>query len=138
GFSETPPSHLLHMVAMQLNIPPNSWCESGRRDTTRREHLLELRALFGFRPFTKQHYQPSVKGLEELALQTDKGIVLAKALVDQRQRQSILLPSIYVIEQICSQAITRSTRHIYHLLTESLTKEHQSQLDRLLILPVDS
>jgi TnpA family transposase len=138
GCRETPPSHLLHMVATQLNIQANSWFEYGQRDTTRREHILELRALFGFQSFAKQHYQPSINGLEELALQTDKGFVLAKALVHQLQRQSILLPSIYVIEQICSQAITRAIRRIYHLLTESLTKEHQRQLDMLLILPEDS
>jgi TnpA family transposase len=138
GFNQSPPSHLLDMVAIQLNIPPSSWSEYGRRNNTRWEHVVELQTTFGFQAFTRQYYQSSVNSLGEVALQTDKGFVLAKTLVHHLQRQSILLPSIYVIEQICSQAITRATRHIYHLLTESLTKEHQSQLDRLLILPEDS
>src|SRR3989338_4935677 len=37
GFGETPPSQLLEMAAMQLNISANRWCEYGQRDTTRRE-----------------------------------------------------------------------------------------------------
>lgn len=134
GFGQAPPSHLLDMVAMQLNIPASSWSEYGQRDKTRHEHLVELQATFGFQPFAKRHYQPSVNGLGELALQTDKGIVLAKALVHHLQRQSVLLPSVHVIERICAEAITRAARDIYHLLTESLTKEHQIQLDGLLIL----
>jgi TnpA family transposase len=137
-FGQEPPSHLLEIVAMQLNIPASSWSGYGKRDKTRREHLVELQATFGFQPFAKQHYQPSLYSLEELALQTDKGIVLAKALVHRLQGQSVLLPSIHVIERICAQAITRAARSIYHLLTESLTKEHQRHLDELLILLEDS
>src|SRR3989338_3360606 len=63
GFDDTPPSHLLHMVAMQLNILASSWHEYGRRNNTRREHLVELQTLFGFYPFAKQHYGPSITSL---------------------------------------------------------------------------
>jgi Domain of unknown function (DUF4158) len=58
--------------------------------------------------------------LEDLAAQIDKGIVLATALIQSRRSQAILLPSINVIERICSEAITRATRRIHVLLTESL------------------
>ena len=68
-------------MAKQLKVPPERWAEYGRRDQTRREHLVELQAVFGFRSFTMRHYRLAVHDLDDLAWQTDKGIVLAGALV---------------------------------------------------------
>jgi hypothetical protein len=42
--------------------------------------LVELQTVFGFKPFTMSHYRQAVHTLTELALQTDKGIVLASTL----------------------------------------------------------
>ncbi|HBR5099697.1 TPA: DUF4158 domain-containing protein, partial [Klebsiella pneumoniae] len=41
----------------------------------------ELQTVFGFQPFTIGHYRQAVQLLTELAMQTDKGIVLARALM---------------------------------------------------------
>ena len=43
--------------------------------------------------------------LDDLAWQTDKGIVLARELADGLRRKSVLLPSVGVIERICAEAI---------------------------------
>ena len=83
---------LLRMVAAQIKVPIDEWQKYGQRAETRREHLLKLQALFGFRTFATRDYRPSALGLNELAWQTDKGIVLATALVDSLRRQSVLLP----------------------------------------------
>lgn len=50
------------------------------------EHLSELQTVFGFRPFTMSHYRQAVQMLTELAMQTDKGIVLASALIGHLRR----------------------------------------------------
>jgi len=138
GADEQPFAPLLSLVATQLKVPPGSWIEYGRRDQTRREHLGELQALFGLRSFTMRHYRLAGHGLDDLAWQTDKGIVLAGALVGNLRRQSILLPSLNVIERICDEAITRATRRIHASLTKALTPEHQRQLDALLNLRENS
>ena len=91
---------LLRLVAAQLKVSPEHWAAYGKREQTRREHLVELQTVFGFRPFGKRHYRATVLGLEELAWQTDKGVVLAAALVDRLRQQSILLPTLPVIERI--------------------------------------
>jgi len=123
---------LLKMLASQLKLTEESWSGYGQRGQTRREHLTELQSVFGFQAFAAQHYQPSVQGLEDIAAQTDKGIVLATALVQRLRAQSILLPSINVIERICAEAVTRATRRIHKALTESLADAHRKQLDGLL------
>ena len=99
----------------------------GRRAETRREHIAELQAIFGFQPFTRHHYRQAVYSLDDLGAQTDKGIVLAMALVESLRNQLILLPSINVIERICSEAVTRATRRVYRALTAPLTDPHRER-----------
>jgi len=123
---------LLRLIASQLKVPPETWADYGQRAETRREHLLELQSVFGFQPFTTRHYRPTVYSLDELAWQTDKGIVLATVLVDGLRRKSILLPSPGVIERICAEAITRANRRIYAALSEPLSDIHRHRLDELL------
>jgi len=129
---EAPPPDFLSYIGKQLNISIDCWNEYGQRDETRREHLIELQSILGCAQFTMKHYRPAVHNLEEIALQIDKGIVLSSALIRFLRSQSILLPSINVIERICSEAITRSNRKIYHALAGSLTDIHKGKLDRLL------
>ncbi len=127
-----PSAPLLGMVAAQLNVEPERWAEYARRDETRREHLIEIQAVFGSHAFTSAHYRLSIGQLQNLAGQTDKGIVVAAAMIDTLRRQNVLLPSAMVIERMCSEAITRANRRIYAVLTDPLSKAHQQGLEDLL------
>lgn len=82
GVNEPPFPPLLKLIADQLKVSVESWGEYGQREQTRREHLVELQTAFGFQPFTMIHYRQAVHTLTELAMQTDKGIVLANALIE--------------------------------------------------------
>ncbi len=138
GAREEPFVPLLQAVAAQLKVPVESWSEYGQRAETRREHALELQALFGFKAFTMRHYREGVRSIEDVAWQTDKGIVLASALVDEYRRQQVLLPTLTNIERICAEAVTRANRRIYASLTGSLTEVHRAHLDALLRLKDNS
>src|SRR5208283_5135323 len=130
---------LLRLITDQIKITASEWTQYARRAETRREHFLELQSLFGFKSFTTaDHYKMAVQSLEELAWQTDKGIVLAIHLIQSLRSQSILLPSINVMERICSEAITRATRRIYTTLTSALTDTNLQQLDILLKVKPDA
>ena len=111
GVDEEPFPPLLKLVAEQLKVGVESWDEYGQREQTRREHLVELQMVFGFQPFTMSYYRHAVQMLTELAMQTDKGIVLASALIDHLRRQSIILPAINAVERASAEAITRANRH---------------------------
>ena len=132
GADESPSPALLRMVAAQLKVPVACWDEYGQRDQTRREHLIELQMAFGFKPFTMRHYRQAVQALTELALQTDKGIVLASTLVENLRRQAIILPAMNAIERASAEAITRANRRIHAALADSLTPAHRQRLDELL------
>lgn len=132
GTEGEPPGPLLRMVAKQLKVPVESWTEYGQRAETRREHLLELQKVFGFKSFTMSHYRQAVRTLTDLAMQTDKGIVLASALIENLRRQAIILPTMNTIDRASAEAITRANRRIYAALTDSLSAVHRQRLDELL------
>ena len=79
-------------------------------------------------------YRRLVDHLAELARQTDRGIVLAEALVELLRQGHIILPAVDVIERMCSEALVRGTRHVYEALTGSLSDHHRRALDGLLAL----
>lgn len=130
--ADLPPEGLLALVASQLKIPKSTWLKYGDRENTRREHSVELQSIYGFKPFTMRDYRPAVHSLAEMAMQTDKGVVLARALVEDLRHRMVLIPAMNVIERICAEAITRATRRIYLALTDSLTPDHCQRLDDLL------
>jgi hypothetical protein len=134
GSGEVPFPPLLRRVASQLKVSTNRRNDCAHRDQTQREHIAKLQTIFGFKPFTEHHYRQAVYSLDDLAAQTDKGIVLATALVHELRDQFILLPSVNVIERICAEAVTRGNRRLYRILTEPLSHVHSRALDNLLKL----
>lgn len=128
-----PAPSLLRMVSGQIKVSDEAWADYGQREQTRREHLVELQADLGLRTFTTlSHYRAAVHSLAGLALQTDKGIVLAHALADSLRSNGILLPTVDVVERICAEAITRANKHIHAALSDPLTRVHRQRLDELL------
>jgi hypothetical protein len=97
---------LLRLVANQLKVGIESWDEYGQREQTRREHLVELQTVFGFQPFTIGHYRQAVQLLTELAMQTDKGIVLARALMGTIEKTAVVIaPALNAVERASAEAI---------------------------------
>ncbi|CAB3774949.1 hypothetical protein LMG29542_08331 [Paraburkholderia humisilvae] len=132
GVGEPPFPPLLRLVANQIKVGVESREEYGQREQTRREHLVELETVFGFQTFTMSHYRQAVQLLTELAIQTDKGIVLASALIEHLRRQSIIVPALSAVERASAEAITRANRRIYEALAESLSDAHRGRLEDLL------
>ena len=126
------PAPMLAWIARQLRIDPACWPKYAERQETRREHLIELRAYLGLSPFGLGHYRQAVHTLTELALQTDKGVVLAGSALDVLRRGHVIAPTLDVIESICAEAVTRANRRIYRALTEPLSNAHLERLDALL------
>jgi hypothetical protein len=85
-------------------------------------------------PFSVTDYRRFVHQLAELAQQTDRGIVLAEALLELLRQQRIILPALDVIERVSSEALTRGTRQVYEALTALLADHHCQALDGLLAI----
>ncbi len=128
----TPPDGLLSHVSRQLQINPDSWVEYAQRDETRREHALELQAAFDYRSFTVEEYRQQRGMLTELALQTNKAMIIAQQLIEILRKRYIILPPARVIDRLCAEALVRGTRLLYQRLIGGLNIKHHKQLDKLL------
>jgi hypothetical protein len=126
------PPPLLQWIGRQLRLDPACWSQYAEREETRREHLLELRAYLGMESFRLAHYRQAVHATTELALQTDKGIILASIVLESLRHRHIILPTLDVVERVCAEAITRVNRRIYDTLAEPLSDAHRHRLDDLL------
>jgi TnpA family transposase len=133
-----PPVPLLDFVSHQLRLEPGLWPHYAQRSETRREHLAELQAWLNLRTFTLADYRRVLPPLAELAQQTDRGLVLAEALVEQLREQRIILPSIEVIERACGEALSRGTCRVYEALSGPLSELHRLALDALLAVRAGS
>ena len=133
-----PPAALLALIGQQLNIDPDIWPQYAQRPETRREHLSELQAWLNLSPFTGTDYRRLMEPIAELAQQTDRGIVLAEALVERLRQERIILPPLAVIERVCSEALTRGTRLVYEALTAPLTANHRHAFGRLLTIRAET
>jgi len=134
GVDQPPFPPLLRWVVQQLKVQAESWEDYGQREQTRREHLAELQAWLNLTPFSVSDYRRLVHSLTELAQQTDRGIVLAQALVELLRQQRIILPALDVIDRVCSEALTCGTRLLYEALTAPLADHHRRALDDLLAI----
>ena len=127
-----PSADMLSFVARQVHAPPEAWAAYAQRDETRREHASALQTAFGYRPFTVTEYRQRRGALTALALQTNKAVVIAEALLDILRTDRIIVPSARVIDRLCAEALARGTRLFYRRLTEGLDADHRERLDHLL------
>ena len=80
GPSEAPPAHLLAFIADQFRINPKAFADYAQRDETRREHLAELQAYLGVRPFGRQDYRTMAQIASNESIGTDRGDAIVGAI----------------------------------------------------------
>jgi TnpA family transposase len=123
---------VIQWVASQIQVDVTAWVKYAERDQTRREHFQELRSYLGLSPFSLADFRLLINGLTNLAMQTDKGLVIAVQATELLRQRQVILPALNVIDRACAEAITIATRRIYKTLIEPLTAEHKQRLDDLL------
>jgi TnpA family transposase len=131
------PDPVIQWIARQIRSDAAAWPQYGARDETRREHLQELRAYLSLSAFGLPDFRRLVHSLADLAMQTDKGLVLAAQALDILRQRHIILPALAVIERACAEAVTRANRRIYQALLEPLQPHHLRGLDNLLNVAPD-
>jgi len=136
GVGEDAHPQVVATLASQLGIDPGAFAAYRQgRDTTRREHLLELQRAFGYRSFSAPVYRELAGWLLPIALSTDVGPVLVGAVVDELRARQILAPALSTIERLAWETRRRAQRLIFVRLTAALTDAQRSQLDALLVVP---
>ncbi len=131
------PEAVITWIAKQVRSDAAAWPEYGEREKTRNEHLHELRAYLGLSMFGLSDFRKLVHSLADLAMQTDKAMVLAAYSLETLRQKHIILPALTVIERACAEAVTRANRRIYRALIDPLERHHKRSLDNLLNVAPD-
>lgn len=79
------PDPVIDWIAGQIRSDAAAWPQYGVRDETRREHFQELRAYLSLSAFGLADFRTLVHSLADLAMQTDKGLILAAQALDTLQ-----------------------------------------------------
>ena len=133
GSKDEPDPRIMAFVSRQLGLDPCAWPGYAERDQTRREHLQLIVDTYGYRPFSASCYRELAAWLLPLALQSDQGMVLARAVLDELRSRRIIVPPLAVIERLCAETATRALRRIFRALVEPLTASQRQQLDALFL-----
>lgn len=135
---EVVPEPLLAFIAAQLGCEPAAFADYARaRDTTRREHLAEIREAFGFLPFDRGMYRALSHWLQPVVQATNNGVAIITALVEELRRRRVVAPALSTLERLGWEARRRAQQHVVTVLTGTLTDQQRTQLDLLLIKPTD-
>lgn len=129
---ESVPAPMLRFIADQVGVSPDRLAEYAARDETRREHLAELLAAFGWRTFGLAEHREMSTWLISLARGTDRGLALVRALLDELRQRRILAPTLPVLDRLASVVRHRARREAYRALTVDLTPGQRVRLDELL------
>ena len=135
---ESMPAPMLRFIADQVGVSTGRLAGYAARDETRREHLAELLATFGWRTFGLREHREMSTWLLTLARGTDRGLALVKALLEELRQRRILAPALSVLDRLASAVRHRARREAYRALTVDLSPEQRVRLDELLTPYPDS
>ena len=134
---ETIPLNVLHFIAAQLGMRAADLDGYAVREETRREHLAEIRRIYGYRMFMGRCARDLKVWLENEAEAARSNEGLARRFVEECRRRQVILPGLSVLERLCAGALVAAERRIETGITAGLDDAMRMRLDRLLDEEVD-
>ena len=134
---ETIPLDVLRFIAAQLGMRAEDPGGYAVREEARREHLAELRRIYGYRMFTGRCARDLKVWLENEAEGARSNEGLARRSVEECRRRQVILPGLSVMERLCADALVAAERRIEARIAADLGHAMRMRLDRLLAEEVD-
>lgn len=124
-------------VAAQLGIQADDLTHYAVREETRRDHLMELRSIYGFKMFSGGGARDLKAWLSEQAEHARSNEDLARRFVGRCREIGTILPGTSVIERLCAEALVAAERRIERRVAGRLDGDMTERLDALLTKDVD-
>jgi TnpA family transposase len=137
GAEEAPPSDMLAFIASQIGVGPETFAAYARREETRWEHLGELQAYLGVRPFQQGDSRAVLKAALEEAAGTDRGEAIFRAMINYLREQRVLLPASITLEKIGLAARALARKRAQKSVIEGLEQKTIAGLEALIAVGDD-
>ena len=101
---EVIPSEITEFLAAQLGLNPDDLVDYAHRAETRREHLADLREIYGYKMFTGRGARDLTDWLAVEAETAQSNADLAQRFVDRCRQSMMIAPGITTVERLCADA----------------------------------
>ena len=130
--SEVIPPEIIRFLGAQLSLGSDALAEYATRAETRRDHLIVLRQLDGFKMFSGHRARELKAWLAGEAENATSNHDLAHRFVEECRRTRTILPGVSVIERLCADALVAAERRIDSAIVARLDEKTKARLDSLL------
>ncbi|ADH09928.1 TPA: Tn3 family transposase [Bacillus paranthracis] len=131
-YNDIPMSVIKH-IARQLQIPAEGFSKYANRNNTLWEHLSEIREEYNFTNFSSSHEENLLKHLTQQAMENSNSLHLIEIALSMLRKSKVILPAMYVIENIVWEAKQQADQKVYSILYDDLTSEQKKRIDALLL-----
>ena len=134
---EVIPMKVAGFIAAQIGLRSHDLAGYAETEVTRRRHLIDLRAIYGYKMFTGRGARDLKGWLEAEAETARSNEDLARRFVEECRRTLTILPGVSVIERLCADALVAAERRIEACIVGHLDATIRAKLDALLSETVD-
>lgn len=125
---------LVGFIASQLQLPTAALADYATREQTMTDHARELGAALGLRPPARADLSLMIDAAASAAWSTDKGAVIAGAVLAALRGKAIMLPATATIERAGITGRATARKRVHDALLAGLGPEQLAALDELLSL----
>jgi hypothetical protein len=130
-----PPQDMLVFIASQLQINPSALLDYGQREATRWEHLNELYAYLGLRPFRHDDELTIKRIAREEAAGTDRGDAIVETMITFLRQTRVVLPAATELERIALTARAQVRKRFIRWLAFCFNVDQQRKATRIQVDP---
>lgn len=134
---EVIPSEITEFLASQLGLNADDLADYAHRAETRREHLADLREIYGYKMFTGRGARDLADWLAVEAETAHSNADLAHRFVEQCRQSMMIVPGITTVERLCADALVAAERRIETRIVDRFDDDTKRKLDGLLSELVD-
>lgn len=131
------PSEITEFLAAQLGLNPDNLTDYAHRSETRREHLADLRNIYGYKMFTGRGARDLTDWLAGEAETAQSNADLAQRFVDRCRQSMMIVPAVTTVERLCADALVAAERRIEARIVYHLDEDAKRKLDGLLSELID-
>lgn len=131
------PSVIAEFLAAQLGSNPDDLADYAHRAETRREHLADLREIYGYKMFTGRGARDLTEWLAGEAETTQSNADLAQRFVDRCRLSMMIVPGVTTVERLCADALVAAERRIETRIVDRLDDDAKHKLGGLLSELID-